>query len=368
MGRYYPPDEDNPPQFNKNSHPLGQRAKKINQGVLTVRFELPFAVWCQHCKPEAIVGQGVRFNAEKKRVGSYHSTPIWAFRMKHTACGGTWEIRTDPKNTEYIVVEGARKRDYGPEEKEAREEMAFLTEAEREKRRNDAFAGLEGRMEEQGLQKKHTERVGELYDAAMVWEDPYTANAKLRKVFRTQRKVLEKEQEHKERIQDKFSLGMDIADEIESDKIKAQMVGFGIDGGREDEAARKPLFANESCNTTGDGVAPKVPKLKRELKVEKTKTELQKSLIGNTRAVINPFSLEAGDVWKTSTKLHTPHLKRKREEDLPASGPKSRALANDSDLSTGAAKESGDSHGPPVSVPLMTSGEPQSILAGYDSD
>ena len=28
-----------------------------------MRFELPFAVWCQHCKPEAIVGQGVRFNA-----------------------------------------------------------------------------------------------------------------------------------------------------------------------------------------------------------------------------------------------------------------------------------------------------------------
>lgn len=115
MGRYYPPDATNAPTFNK-SHPLGARANKIGQGILTVRFELPFAVWCQHCKPEAIVGQGVRFNAAKKKAGNYHSTPIWSFKMKHTACGGEWEIRTDPKTTQYICIEGCRKRDYGPQD------------------------------------------------------------------------------------------------------------------------------------------------------------------------------------------------------------------------------------------------------------
>src|SRR5690348_2194395 len=129
MGRYYPPDASNAPTFNTTSHPLGKRASKISQGILTVRFELPFAVWCDHCKPPAIIGQGVRFNAEKKKVGNYHSTPIWSFRMKHSACGGWWEIRTDPQKSEYIVTEGARRRDYGPENKgaEAEGDLKFLT-------------------------------------------------------------------------------------------------------------------------------------------------------------------------------------------------------------------------------------------------
>ena len=70
MGRYYPPPEDDAsPSFNK-SHPLGQRARKRrSEGILTVRFEMPFAIWCCTCPKPTIIGLGVRFNAEKKKVG-----------------------------------------------------------------------------------------------------------------------------------------------------------------------------------------------------------------------------------------------------------------------------------------------------------
>ncbi|RHZ47689.1 uncharacterized protein CDV56_100019, partial [Aspergillus thermomutatus] len=103
MGRYVPPDQEGLTTGNKlaGKHPLGARARHLRtSGALVVRFEMPFAVWCTTCKPhETLIGQGVRFNAEKKKVGNYYSTPIYSFRMKHGACGGWIEIRTDPANT-----------------------------------------------------------------------------------------------------------------------------------------------------------------------------------------------------------------------------------------------------------------------------
>ena len=40
---------------------------------------------------------GVRYNAEKKKVGNYYSTPIYSFRCKCHLCDGWFEIETDPK-------------------------------------------------------------------------------------------------------------------------------------------------------------------------------------------------------------------------------------------------------------------------------
>jgi hypothetical protein len=43
------------------------------------------------------IGMGVRYNAEKKKVGNYYSTPIYSFRCKCHLCDGWFEIQTDPK-------------------------------------------------------------------------------------------------------------------------------------------------------------------------------------------------------------------------------------------------------------------------------
>ena len=40
---------------------------------------------------------GVRYNAEKKKIGNYFSTPIYSFRCKCHLCDGWFEIQTDPK-------------------------------------------------------------------------------------------------------------------------------------------------------------------------------------------------------------------------------------------------------------------------------
>jgi coiled-coil domain-containing protein 130 len=192
MGRYVPPELEGTTSGNKlnNKRAPGTLRK---DGTQTVRFEMPFAVWCHHCKPHAIIGQGVRFNAEKKKIGYYYSTPIWQFKLKHVACGGAIEIKTDPKETKYVVVSGGKSRDYGDEEDRVREGFEgrpILTEQERERRREDAFAALEGKVEEKEVVQESTKRITELYVAReRDWDDPWSANKRVRDTFRRERKL-----------------------------------------------------------------------------------------------------------------------------------------------------------------------------------
>lgn len=341
MGRYYPPDASNPPRFNTNSHPLGSRASKISSGILTVRFELPFSVWCNHCTPSTITGQGVRFNAEKKKVGAYYSTPIWSFRMKHSVCSGEWEIRTDPKNAAYVCYEGCRRREDGSEVAGGLDggfeggegDMRFLSEEERKKRREDAFAGFEGKQEDKAQEDGNKKRLQELYAGAEKWRNPYDENAKLRRDFRGKRKVWQKEERETESVKEKYSLGMEIMGETEADRAKAGMVEFGagtVRAGDEaiEDVIRRPLFDANPGKELAVSAPKEEPssqrptkKLKAELKAEKSRTALQQRLIGNSRAAIDPFLAtsfsSSSSPFSTKgaifTKPNLGILKRKRE-------------------------------------------------------
>jgi hypothetical protein len=66
---------------------------KIN--FLSNRFEMPYNIWCNTCGNH--IGMGVRYNAEKTKIGNYFTTPIYQFRMKCHLCDGHFEIKTDPK-------------------------------------------------------------------------------------------------------------------------------------------------------------------------------------------------------------------------------------------------------------------------------
>lgn len=99
------------------AHPLRERAKRLaTEGVLIIRFEMPFNVRCNGCGNH--IGKGVRYDAEKRKIGKYFSTSIYSFRMLCHCEDGTsrtcqrrnphWiEIQTDPKNADYVITEGA---------------------------------------------------------------------------------------------------------------------------------------------------------------------------------------------------------------------------------------------------------------------
>ena len=111
-GYYYPPDYDGNKHrslrgYNKVPNARKRKTQKKEKASLVVRFEMPYNVSCCGCGKT--IAKGVRFNAEKRQHGAYYTTKIWTFRMKTPCCKSVMEIRTDPKNTDYIVVEGAKR-------------------------------------------------------------------------------------------------------------------------------------------------------------------------------------------------------------------------------------------------------------------
>jgi coiled-coil domain-containing protein 130 len=346
MGRYVPPDVEGTISGNalNNKHALGARASKLRtEGILTVRFEMPFGVWCSTCPKPTVIGQGVRFNAEKKKVGAYYSTPIWSFRMRHADCGGVIEIRTDPANAEYVVTEGGTRRDTGEDKDDSlvasssgvlvgRIGGEILTEKEKDALRKDAFARLEKTIEDRAVLIERSHRIAELEDAShRAWEDPYAQNRRLRAAFRAGRKTREKEAESAEELKERLSLSIDLLPTTEEDARRAALVDFGVatalsgpetseegDGSNgiratRDMALRKPLFsASTSSNnlktssgssiskctsiTASKSNSKLVPKgdkgtkrLKSEIKASQTRESLASKIVGNTRASQDPF-------------------------------------------------------------------------------
>ncbi|KAI4197323.1 MAG: hypothetical protein LQ350_005992 [Teloschistes chrysophthalmus] len=270
---------------------------------------MPFAIWCTTCPKPTIIGQGVRFNAEKKKVGNYHSTPIFQFRMKHNVCGGAIEIQTDPKNTAYVVTDGAKRRDTG-DEKVLDGDMIIRSAEEREQLQNDAFAALEGRVEEKRQTFTDKSRIEGLYrEKGKAWDDPYAASKKLRKVFRVERKARQSDEERTEDLKEKMSLGMDLVAETEDDRRRAELVDFGVIDGEMAvvKAKSKPLFGRTS-STQSIGQMPVATKT--HTGARGVRETLQSELGKNTRAAMDPFLTDN----KPST-TPTSMIKRKTPAD-----------------------------------------------------
>ena len=45
-----------------------------------------------------------RYNAEKKKIGMYYSTPVYQFRMKCHLCDNYFEIKTDPAVSSPLIT------------------------------------------------------------------------------------------------------------------------------------------------------------------------------------------------------------------------------------------------------------------------
>ncbi|KAI3395199.1 hypothetical protein diail_1693 [Diaporthe ilicicola] len=342
MGRYVPPELEGVASANQaagKGHALGARARKLrSEGALTVRFEMPFAVWCEGCPQPTVIGQGVRFNAEKRRVGSYHSSPVYGFRMRHPACGGWIEVRTDPKNTAYVVASGGRRRDTGGD-KEGDESLVrgglmegpIKTAREQAEGREVAFANLERTIEDRAALAAARERIDEIEDAnAKQWDDPYARNQALRKSFRAGRKEREKDAAAAEDLKDRMSLGIDLLPESEEDARWARLVDFGTTpgeglGDKEEKILAKPLFGGAKPAVQEKSARDSKPAAKKLLKSEIAATKMRESLVseivGNTRMASDPFLEPRSRDSTRGTASFLPGLKRKRQPGAETSPP-----------------------------------------------
>ncbi|KAG1796707.1 DUF572-domain-containing protein [Suillus plorans] len=208
FNKYYPPDYDPDKHQSLNAyrgkHALGDRARKLDKGILITRFELPFNIWCGTCNNH--IGMGVRYNAEKKKVGAYYSTPIYSFRCKCHLCDGWFEIQTDPKNTRYVVVSGARQKD---EDWDPEENGGFaIHDTEGKAGPADPLAALEKTTEAQNhVVKVQIPRIEALQGVSDHYNnDPYTLSSMVRKRFRAEKKIEAQKRADDDTIKDKYGL------------------------------------------------------------------------------------------------------------------------------------------------------------------
>jgi len=241
--------------------------------------------------------------------------------MKHTVCGGWIEIRTDPQNTTYVVVEGGRKRDTGEDKELQPGEIAIRPGfAQQDPAEKDPFAKLEGKVEDKRRAQTEASRILELQERqSRDWDDPYEKSKRLRRSFRMKRKGLEKLESNREALKDKMSLGIELVDETEGDRQRASMVDFGHDQASVgDMAARatrvRPMFekklVGDSLDMKSRDKSKRVASRTRTADVTaQRKIYLRNELTGNTRAAVDPFLNDVGDehdIWRPSMKRKKP--------------------------------------------------------------
>lgn len=240
VNKYYPPDF-NPKKHGSlnryhNSHPLRERARKLSQGILIIRFEMPYNIWCDGCKNH--IGMGVRYNAEKKKVGNYYTTPIYRFRMKCHLCVNYIEMQTDPANCDYVIVSGAQRKEERWDMVD--NEQVLPTEHEtKQKLEMDAMFRLEHGEADRGTLRKALPTLSHIQEAQSAWKDDFALNSTLRRRFREKKKALQEEEQRDQALQAKASLAIPLVPETEADRRLAALLRFHTPDSYEDRQKLK---------------------------------------------------------------------------------------------------------------------------------
>ncbi|KYN31170.1 hypothetical protein ALC56_14557 [Trachymyrmex septentrionalis] len=222
---YYPPDYD--PRaggLNKflGTHALRERARKLHMGILIIRFEMPYNIWCNGCGNH--IGMGVRYNAEKKKVGMYYSTPLYQFRMKCHLCDNHFEIKTDPANLDYVIVSGARRQENRWDPKQ-NEQVVPETKEVSCRLYDDAMYKLEHGIEDKKIAKSRNSALeGAIALNENIWKDDYSSNCAVRALFRDRKKELQKKQAEDHALLKKTGLDINLVNEHEDDIKLAKLL------------------------------------------------------------------------------------------------------------------------------------------------
>ncbi|XP_056136170.1 probable splicing factor YJU2B [Lampris incognitus] len=257
--KYYPPDFDPAKHGSLNgyhkTHPLRERARKLSQGILIIRFEMPYNIWCDGCKNH--IGMGVRYNAEKKKVGNYYTTPIYRFRMKCHLCVNYIEMQTDPATCDYVIVSGASR-------KEERWDMAdneqiLTTErTEKEKLETDAMYKLDHGGRDKEKLRKALPSLSEIQDHQASWKDDFQLNSSLRRKFRSEKKVLAEQEEKDNMVRKRTNLSIPLLPEKDEDKKLAALLTYQAADSYKDrqhskrkEISSRSWFTSSSASSGG---------------------------------------------------------------------------------------------------------------------
>lgn len=167
---------------------------------------------------------GVRYNAEKTKIGMYYSTPIQQFRMKCHLCDNYIVIKTDPGNLDYVIVSGARRQEnrWDPTENE---QIVPDDKAVQKKLFDDPMFKLEHVVSDLKTSDDAKPRLRRLYQRNdTTWSDNYEANSRLRATFRARKKEIKLVEEQDQKLLARCSLDINLLPESEQDKNMASLM------------------------------------------------------------------------------------------------------------------------------------------------
>lgn len=154
---------------------------------------------------------GVRYDADKTKVGMYYTTPIYKFRMRCHWCPQYFEMQTDPEHRQYVIVSGLRKQDLkwqaNEEEQVVAEGVAYILFAKQcfklnivsfpikiynscldtkttQRLANDAMFALEHKETDKKHSFKGSNRITQIQDLTAPLVDDYRLNSAARAMFR----------------------------------------------------------------------------------------------------------------------------------------------------------------------------------------
>jgi chemotaxis protein histidine kinase CheA len=136
LNKYIPPDFD-PAKIPRSKKGTGVKAQQ------KVRMMLPMSIRCDTCGN--YITKGTKFNARKEDVigEDYLGITIFRFYFRCNRCSAEIAMKTDPKNSDYVVEAGA-KRNFEPWREKDEAQAAADEQQEREEEGNSMKA-LENR-------------------------------------------------------------------------------------------------------------------------------------------------------------------------------------------------------------------------------
>ncbi|CXI75508.1 conserved Plasmodium protein, unknown function [Plasmodium berghei] len=114
LNKYIPPDFD-PDKLMEKKREMKKIEKKKNKNnkynkkkkkFLNIRMMYPFTLKCSKCKAFTYVGTKFNSRVEKLKDETYLNIPIWKFYGKCSECRNEFIFKTDPKNGDYVLIEG----------------------------------------------------------------------------------------------------------------------------------------------------------------------------------------------------------------------------------------------------------------------
>ena len=246
---------------------------------MIVRFEMPVNVWCDGCG--AHIARGVRYNAEKKKCGTYFTSDVFEFQMNCHLCGQRFIIKTDPQNRDYEFVSGLHRKveTFDVKEIGTRE----FDDKEQALMRADAIRSLENKEEDSMKFEKAVPALDRLKDLE---EKLHTNEDMLNQRVRSKLREIRKAEERREARAEAAGLSIRLLPTSRSDIRKSHSVAFE----RKSKAEVAAKLAEVEARS-GDIFGKKDARMERTLK----------------RVIANGVDLKA--FKKTETKASEPWIK-----------------------------------------------------------